>query len=209
MNAQSPVILLRQSRIFLILFVIVATVATAVFSATAEPQHATSLSITVNRVHRQATQDYQYDGYYAIQASDLFSQTILSWFLTPSALLEFYQRAEVDPQIDSLGGLTGRFKARKFSAQNIVVQFSDPNRDNAEKLAKAIGAVVKERGESLNKDSDGENIFEVLPAAPVIVETRPSVALNSVVAFIASAIIAFVLVAARRYLGGAPDADRG
>ncbi|KKW31873.1 MAG: hypothetical protein UY76_C0048G0011, partial [Candidatus Uhrbacteria bacterium GW2011_GWA2_52_8d] len=200
--------LLKRNRWFFIVFLLVATLATYIISSRAKPIYATSLSITVDRIHRQATPDYQYDGYYAIQASDLFSQTILSWFLTPSTLLEFYQRANVDPKIDSLGGLTARFRARKFSAQNIVVQFSDPDRAAAEKLAKAIGDVVKERGESLNKDAEGQGIFEVLPAVPVVVETKPNVPLNTGVAFLASAVTAFVLVAVRRYLQNEPDAYR-
>lgn len=209
MTNQSPIELLKRNRWFLIVFILVATVATFVVSSRAKPTYATSLSITVNRVHRQATPDYQYDGYYAIQASDLFSQTILSWFLTPSTLLEFYQRAGVDPHIDSLNGLVARFRARKFSAQNIVVQFSDPDRSAAEKLAKAIGEVVKERGESLNKDAEGQGIFEVLPATPVVVETTSNVPLNTGVALVASALTAFVLVALRRYLQSEPDAYRG
>lgn len=192
--------LLRQYRSFLITFVLVATLATLAFSAYAQPSYVTSLSISVNRVHRQETPDYQYDGYYAIQASDLFSQTILSWFLTPSVLLEFYDTAGVDPQITSLGGLTARFHARKFSAQNIVVQFSDPDRDSANKLATAIGTVVKKRGESLNQSDGGQGIFEVAPAKPVLVETRPNTVLNTVVALVASSMIGFALAASRRYL---------
>lgn len=200
MNAFLSASAFRPYRAFLMFFVLVATLATFAFSFTAEPRYVASLSITVNRVHRQETADYQYDGYYAIQASDLFSQTILSWFLTPSVLLEFYQRAGVDPDITTLSGVIGRFRARKFAAQNIVVQFSDANRDHAEKLATAIGAVVKERGEALNKDSENRGLFEVAPATPVIVESRPNVALNTVVAFIASLVIGLMLVAARRYL---------
>ncbi|MFH1171479.1 MAG: hypothetical protein V1778_03000 [bacterium] len=209
MNPNTPLQLLRRYRWFFLLFIVVATMATLFISIRARPIYTTSLSITVDRIHRQATSQYQYDGYYAIQADDLFSQTLLSWFLTPSALLEFYQHASVDPHITSLNGLVSRFRARKYSAQNIVVQFSDPDRKAAEKLAAAISTVVKERGESLNQDSEGQGIFQVQPATPVIVQTRTNVPLNTTVAFLASALLAYILVAMRQYFLGETDAGRG
>lgn len=184
----------------IIVFILAATIAALIVSIKQAPSYVTSVSISVNRIHQQQTGEYQFDGYYAIQASDLFSQTILSWFLTPSVILEFYQKAEVDPEVDSLGALVGRFRARKFSAQNVVVQFSDPNKANAEKLAIAIGDVIKEKGEALNRDEENQGLFHVDPAEPVIVETRPNAILNTIAAAIASALIAFAAIAAVRYM---------
>jgi capsular polysaccharide biosynthesis protein len=211
MMAMDPNLRFRTSRrsiALAILFIIIVTLTTMLVSMRAKPKFVTSLSITVDRANRQTSAEYQYDGYYAIQASDLFSQTILSWFLTPSTLLEFYQRAGLDANIESLGGLIGRFRARKISAQNITVQFSEPERARAEALAQAIGDVVKERGESLNQDSEGQALFEVTPANPVIVETKPNVLLATAAAFLASLALAFLVIALRRTLEAQPNENR-
>ncbi len=176
-------------------FVLLVTLATLALSWTAEPKYVASLSMTINRINRQETTEYQYDGYYAIQASDLFTQTLLSWFLTPSVLLEFYQKADLDPRISSINGLIGRFRARKFSAQNLVVQFSEADRSSAEKLAIAIGQVVKERGETLNQTSEHQGIFEIVPASPVVVQTKPNLALNTAAALAGSILLGIVMVA--------------
>lgn len=170
----------------LIVFVVVATAGTFIVSMQAKPKYLTSLSIAVNRVNRQTTVDYQYDGYYALQASDLFSQTLLSWFLTPSVLLDFYQKAGVDPHITTTNELVSRFRARKFAAQNIVIQFTDANRDTAQKLADGISAVVHDRSASLDKTSSGDATFDVVPSQAVIVEAKPNVLLNTLAAFVAS-----------------------
>lgn len=191
---------LARYRIIFIVFVIIVTGASYWLSVAQQPKYVTSLSIAVNRIHRQETAQYQYDGYYAIQASDLFSQTILSWFLTPSVLLEVYERANVDPQISSLSALVGRFRARKLSPQNLVVQFTDPNKADAQKIADSIAAVMKKRGSAINQNDQGEPIFEALPALPVIVESKPNVVVNTLAGFAASVIAGIVLLAFVRYL---------
>ncbi len=182
------------------MFVVLVTLIALVASITAKPKYVASLSIVVNRVNQQITQDYQYDGYYALQASDLFSQTLLSWFLTPSVLVEFYQRAGLDAPLTSTTALTSRFRARKFAAQNIVVQFTEKSRADAEKLAQAISEVVKERSADLDRTATGEATFEVVPAQPVIVEQKPNVPFTTAMAFLASVLVSFAFVWAARYL---------
>lgn len=191
-----------RARYYVLALVAVAAGVAWFVSWSANPHYAASLSLTVNRVNKKTTADYEYDGYYAIQASDLVAQTVLSWFLTPSTLLEFYERAGIDAHITSLSGAVSRFRARKYAAQNIVVQFSDPERDRVEKLAIAIGEVVQERGEALNKDAEGKAIFDVVPAKAVIVERRPNVPLTVAAAAVIALLIGLVSVAAVSYLRG-------
>lgn len=182
-------------------------VVTYIATTSRPPKYAASLAITVDRAAAQSTVEYQYDGYYAIQAADLFSQTLLSWFLTPSTLLSFYEEAGLDPQVTSLTEIVGRFRARKFSAQNIVVQFSDADKQTAERLAKAINTVVERQGEELNETTSGDALFDIRPQPPVIVETRPSAATYAVLAFVATVFLAFVVFSAFRS-SGAEHANR-
>ncbi len=174
-----------------VVFVVVVTLAALITSIRKTPQYLTSLSIAVNRVSWQSTTDYQYDGYYALQASDLFSQTLLSWFLTPSVLLDFYQKAGIDPDITTTNKLVSRFRARKFAAQNIVIQFTESDRDSAKKLADGISTVIRERSASLDKNAGGDATFDVVPSQPVIVEVKPNIFLNTVAALLASMLIGF------------------
>lgn len=187
----------------LLLFACALAVSITVYGvgASRPPKYAASLSITVDRAAAQTTVDYQYDGYYAIQAADLFSQTLLSWFLTPSTLLSFYTEAGIDPQITSLSEIVGRFRARKFSAQNIVVQFSENDKQTAELLANAINGVVERQGEQLNKTASGAALFDIRPQAPVIVETRPNAILNAVVALVAALFLAAVALTQHAHRG--------
>lgn len=190
----------RPAVLAVTLFVLVTTATTWGLSMAAAPRYVTSLSISVNRTTKQTTPDYQYDGYYAIQATDLFTQTLLSWFITPSVLLDVYTRAHVAPNITSLGELTGRFRARKVAPQNLVVQFTEKNHDIAAAIADAISAEVKERGSQLDTSSDGATSFTIVPATPVIVETTQNAPLNAVAALIASTLIGIAAVSTVRYM---------
>lgn len=183
------------------LFVVLVTIVTFAWSVTRKPVFITSLSIGINRVEQKADSTYyQYDGYYALQASDIFSQTLLSWFVTPSVLLDVYTKARVDPRITSLGQLNGRFRAKKLSAQNIIVQYTEKERTTAEKIAAAIAEIVQQRGNALNTNPQGTGTFSVVPAQPVVVETKPNAPLNAAVAFVGSAILVFAVFTGQRYL---------
>lgn len=166
-------------------------------------KYESSLSFTVNQINKQATTAYQYDGYYAIQASDLFSETIVSWFQTPSFLLEVYNRANLDPQIDSIDSFTARFKMKKYSAQNLVLEFTAPDQDQAEKLSQAIITHVEERSGALNQNADLKALFEVKGSAPVIVKKEMTLAMGALyglVAGIAAGIFIIALFSAFRKL---------
>lgn len=186
---------------------VVAVVVYAI-SATRKPKFAASLSITVDRASAQTTVEYQYDGYYAIQAADLFSQTLLSWFLTPSTLLSFYDEAGLDSHITSLNEIVSRFRARKFSAQNLVVQFADADRNTAERLGNAINTVVERNGEQLNVTASGDPLFDIRTQTPVIVETRTNAPLNALLAFVVSIFLGLVVMTALRSLRAEQHADR-
>lgn len=153
-----------------------------------------SLSFTINLTNKQQTQDYQYDGYYAIRASELLGETIISWFLTPSEVIAIYKQAGLELPKGSLIEITRRFKTSKFSGQNIVVKFTAPDEAAASKLAQAVADYVEEKAESLNKDSQGQSLFDIVPSEPVIILAQNRVGLITGLAFAAGMIIAFAVM---------------
>ena len=97
----------------------------SVLSSIAPARTTVSLSFTVAQQARQATADYAYDGYYALRAAELVSDTLISWLSTPSIIKEIYASSGHDVSDDEALALAGRaFRAKKFSSQNVVVSFS-------------------------------------------------------------------------------------
>jgi len=182
------------------LIVVIATATAVLVAATRPERTGVSVSFAINRTNREATNQYQYDGYYALQASDLFAQTVVSWFSTPSVLLEIYQQAKLDPAIQSVNSLPARFSVRKYSAQNIVVKYTETDNDRATKVADGLKTVMESKASKLNQTSDGKSLFEIVGGVPVIAPAKPNLGLIAAVAAVLSLALGMFVAAARHYL---------
>ncbi len=131
----------------------------------------TSLAFTINQRQRQPTPDYQYDGYYALKASELFADTLISWFGTPSFVVDVYKDAgtPIAPGAIDIAAAVNGFHAKKLSTQNVVIRFSMRDRASAENVARAAVSAVMAKTAVLNQDEKGQALFIVTAAAPVIV----------------------------------------
>jgi len=189
-------------RIFIIILTLVAIIAAGGFTYLKPVEHDTSIAFSINRINKQETEDYQYDGYYAIQASDLFSQTVMSWMMTPSVLLEIYERAGIDPQITSTENFISRFKAKKYSPQNVVVRYRERDKQTAQKIADAIIAIVEEKTAAAVQTSDQKAFFVFVGSLPVIVEKKPLLWLNLIIGLVGGLLVSIIAAYTVEYLRG-------
>lgn len=194
LNLQDILAIFRRRIFFILAFSLLFGAILLIWSLSQPKKFDVSVSFTINLTNKQNTLDYQYDGYYAIRASELLGDTIISWFLTPSEVLAIYQQAEIKPPQENLIKLTRRFKTTKFSGQNIVVRFSETDRDKAEKIAQALSNYLEVKAESLNKDSNGKSLFDIVASKPVTVETDRKILLNGILGLIAGLIISLSLI---------------
>ena len=153
----------------------------ALFSST---RYAVSVDFMVGVAHRQPVAEYQYDGYYAMMSSDLAAKTIMSWFKTPSFVMDVLERADVKNRtFTSLKSFSNLFKTVKFSAQNVAVKFQMKDESEARRLAEAVISAVETKSQELNRDSEGYSVFEVNGSTPVVVAVKADRVLFFVVGF--------------------------
>jgi len=189
-----------RQRWLIVTMVVVATLTTYLVASTRPVQSGVSTSFAVNRVNREITPDYQFDGYYALQAADLFAQTVVSWFSTPAILQEIYQEANLDPASKSIDTLPSRFHVKKYSAQNIVVRFTERTPQRAEQVAVAMNTVLTERTEQLNQTADNKSLFALVATKPVVADAKPNPWLFSAAAAVVGLGLALLTAAGRQYL---------
>ncbi|MFA6197548.1 MAG: hypothetical protein WC734_00125 [Patescibacteria group bacterium] len=199
MNTNEHSALLKKYLWLIVIITLLVGASSYVWAKQIPTVYRTSISFAVNRINKQDTAEYQYDGYYAIQASDLFSQTVVSWFYTPSFILEVYDIAGVTPKIDTLEKFTAQFKTKKYSAQNIVVTYPERDRATAEKIANGIIQNVSQRTKSLNQSSEQKALFEVVGAKPVIVEQPSNIPVRTVLGLIVGLVASLGFVYLVRY----------
>lgn len=200
----SIISIFRRPWTSLIFLALVGSLVAAVFAARQPVRYQTSISFAVNRIDKAPSTTYQYDGYYAIQAADLFSQTVVSWFSTPSVLVEVYERAGVSTAPTSLRNLTSRFKTKKYAAQNIVVTFGEETEERARLIAEAVTATMQTRAAKLNQTAEAQALFEIVGSKPVIVATKPSIVTFAVAGFLVGFLVGLTLLSLTAYLRNLP-----
>lgn len=198
MELKEHLAIFKKSKSFIIVFTVIVTLAAFLFTYFRSVTFSSSISFAVKRINKQETPYYD-ESYFAIQAADLFSQTVISWFLTPSVLLDIYDRAQVDPKISSLEKFVSRFKTKKYSAQNIVVRFSERDKKTTEDVSQAISEVVEEKAATLNQTADNKALFEIQGEKPVIVENKPKVVLSTIIGLITGLFVSIILVYLSHY----------
>lgn len=189
-----------QRRWLIVTIMAIGFVVATVIAYTRPIQYRASTSFAINRINRQETTEYQYDGYYALQAGDLFAQTVVSWFSTPSIVQEMYQAGGVDPETVLPTKLPSRFRVKKYSAQNIVVRYTESTKERSEKLSAGIKQVLERRTSDLNQTSTGKSLFEIVGTAPVIIAGRLNPWVAGGLAALAGLFIGLILAAGQHYL---------
>ncbi|MFA6391929.1 MAG: hypothetical protein WCW66_04240 [Patescibacteria group bacterium] len=198
MELKEHISILRKSRVFIITFTLLVALGAFLVTNYRPVTYASSISFAVNRINKQDTPYYD-DSYFGIQASDLFSQTVISWFLTPSVLLDIYENGDVDPKIESLEKFANRFKTKKYSPQNIVVRFNERDEETANKISQAVILVVEEKAVTINQTADNKALFEIVGEKPVIVKNDPQIILTTIIGFIVGLVLSIVFVYMIRY----------
>jgi hypothetical protein len=145
----------------------------AAFAAAVPARAKVSLSFTVAQQSRQETADYAYDGYYALRAAELVSDTVISWFSTPSVIRDIHAEAGLGLSDEEALAAAGRaFRARRYSGQNVVLTFSAADADEARALADAAAKIASAKADALALTSKGETLFRVSASAPVIAAVK-------------------------------------
>ncbi len=128
-----------------------------------------SFAFTISQQARQETADYSYDGYYALRASELVADTMISWLSTPSVVKEVYSDAGIamtDTEIKSISGRA--FRGKKYSSQNVVVSYAASDAVAAAKLYESLSRILSERARTLVLSPEQETLFIVTASEPVI-----------------------------------------
>lgn len=149
---------------------IAGAIALFIGASTMAPTHEANFSFTVDHRELQAPDGYAYDGYYALRAQEIFTDTVVSWFRTPSVIDEVRQTtAEVYKKVlpDEIA-----FRVKKYSGQNVVVTLTDSDPARAQALSDAAIGVMVARTDALNRRADGTSLFVLEASEPIVSERR-------------------------------------
>lgn len=153
-----------------------------------------SLALSVSRASTQQTQDYQYDGYYIIQASELFTDTVKQWINSPEVVTNVYKEAEIDSEAKSLKELQKKFKADKLSSQYLEIKFTAKDEDTAKKLSSSLVATLQSKAYTLGWASRSQTTFAILGAEPIIMKNEADLLVNTLLGLVIGLFIGISVV---------------
>ena len=184
----------------LIFAISIATAISAfIFSAVQPIQYETSLSLSITKDKTQMTGDFKYDGYYALQSSEIIATSIEQWLKSPEVVNAIYQKSEINPDFKNIKNYTKKFTAKKMSPQYVEVKFKSNTKEEAEKISAATVEIINAKTEKIKKDSEQEISFSVSSENPIIVENRPNTILNLIIGLISGLAISVFIVFGKRY----------
>ena len=103
-----------------------------------------SLALNVERVQNNTTDFYTYDGYYAIQSTELFSKNVASWFITPDFVEDVLKNSEKS-NIDDISVKDFRrfFTPEQISSNIVEVRFGVEDIEDGNTLTEAINLSIE------------------------------------------------------------------
>ncbi|MCK5465988.1 hypothetical protein KAI56_00620 [Candidatus Parcubacteria bacterium] len=179
---------------------IITAVSAFAFSVAQPVKYETSLSLSIIKDKTQMTDDFKYNGYYALQTSEIIANSIEQWFKSPETVDAIYRRAQVDSEFENIKSYAKKFTAKKMSSQYVEVKFKSGTREEAERISTATVEIINNKTEKLKEISEQEVSFSVSSENPVIVESKADVFLNSIIGLISGLALGIFVVFLRRYL---------
>lgn len=156
-----------KKRLGLILLIsVVAGVVALVVAKQAEPQHQVHFSYIVSLASRDPGAVYRFDGFYALQATDLFTATLASWASTPETLVAAYREAGVELPSDDPRTLTRAVRAEKAAPQLVAVTVRDTEASEAQRLAQGLQRVMERNVARYNTEGVPDVTFQVVTTDP-------------------------------------------
>lgn len=186
MELRLLITLLKKNTLLIVLVTLASTVGALGYSLRSTGGYDVSVSLTTNYETKDANieieeerenQDapdspyYEFDGYYAFQAAERFSQVVVGVLKGASASQEIYNLAQVPIKQKSISALSKTFKPEKQTERVVEVLFSAQDEAQAGKLATALGIFMQGQAAEASKAVD-EGTFTVITSTPVIMPSR-------------------------------------
>jgi len=191
-------IIIKARIIFFIVFLV--TIFSAMGWLLFQPKkYQTSLAIDITRESVDQTADYRYDQYYRFLADEKFADTIVQWTKDPQIVKDIFDKAGVQTETKNLKYFSGLIRGEKLSSNFVQIKFSVREKDNAEKIAKAINEIFSNKTSKINESAKSNNWFKLNFGRAIIVEYHPCFALVLLLSAIGGLILSVFAVMLNYY----------
>ncbi len=142
---------------------------------------------------------YEFDGFYAIQSSQLFANTVSGWLSSPDIVKSIYKEAGLDLKIKNIDELRERIKTsvKSTQSQNNLVDSVFKAKSNAElkKISDATYKVLSQRVEQFNQSTGNKIVYKIDKLSEsVVVRITADTTLNTILGLVAGFVFSIIFI---------------
>lgn len=154
------------------------------------PTYEVHFSYLVSLTERDSSKsEFRFDGYYALQATDLYAATLAAWTRTPEVVVQAYGAAGLALPTDDPRTLVRSIAAQKVSPQLVAVTVSGKRKDTVEKLAAGLQAVMEQNVAAYHDRGIPALEFRIVPTAAWVGTRQVAVVVIVVATYLAALIL--------------------
>ncbi len=155
-----------------------------VVSSRIETTYEAHFSYLVALSAREEVEEYRFDGYYALQATDLFSRTLAQWLVAPETIARAFNDAGLELPNGGAGALARFVRADQTSPQLVQVTARGKSRLDAEILAEGVRVVIQRNIEEYHDVGIPAVSFRVVATDEWVGMKRVSVSVITISVFV-------------------------
>lgn len=149
------------------------------------PVHQVHYSYVVS-LHERETAEFTFDGYYALQATDLFTATLAAWMTAPEVVVAAHRLGGLPVSMEADAAIAQRVTALKTAPQLIEVTVRHDDPDRAEQLAVGLQRAVERNVAEYHDAGIPALRWGIITTEPWTVARRPAAALIGFATAVAS-----------------------
>lgn len=168
-----------------------------------QPTYHAVLSVYVQKIPEQpAGGDFTFDGFYAQQAAESYTDTVVGLFESPAIYVRALQIADRDSEASAVEQVKQQTRIQKVAPRLIDLEVRSYEREEARILAQSLFKAVSNRLDELTlEDSANLNMkINAVNDEPLISLAQPRVILNTVVGVLVGIFIATTALLLKEYL---------
>lgn len=139
-------------------------IAGSVVNSVLKTSYKVEVDLNITRTgYQKETTDYRYDEFYRLQADERFADTVVRWLGSAVVINDILKDSNSNFE---------KIKAQRLSSQMIKVSFLVVNKNQAEKVTKAMDDVLNKKTAELNGEQNNPNWFKILTSYPIVKEYK-------------------------------------
>jgi capsular polysaccharide biosynthesis protein len=170
-----PVLLMVSFAAALVAYVVVSNL---------NPTHHVHFSYLVSLSVRDQTEDFRFDGFYALQATDLFAVTLARWVQTPETIVAAFAQVGLPTPTEDPRQLVRLIRAEKTAPQLVQVTVEGDSSDEAQELASGLQQVMEQNVQQYHDQGIPALQFRVVTTEPWASVSKVSVAVITGATFV-------------------------